>query len=625
MPTTVQFRRGTSTQNDSFTGSAGEITVDTTNKTIRVHDGSTPGGSRLLTAKFIANTYQTVASANSRLANTNAYIATKLNTTTFNAILANTNNYIATKVNTTTFNSALANTNSSVASQAARITLVNTNLLSTNTALRSYVDTKVSNLVDSAPGALDTLRELATALGNNANFSTTVTNLIGTKISVANTKVYLANTNSFIKAQLANTNAYIATKVNTTTFNSALANTNAWIATKITNSVSTTIQTRNIIPETDVTYNLGSPSRRFKTLYISGNTIAIGATTISASGSSLNVGGETLVSNSYLVATYQTKAVERAALANTNSSIATQAARITLVNTNLLNTNTAIRALDALKISVANAAAIYQTKAVERAALANTNSYIATKVNTTTFNSALANTNIYIATKANATNPTTSGVFAHTGRATISTNLAVTGNTSVGGSLTISGDLTVSGTTTTINSTTVSVADINIELGKTGTPTNATADGGGITLKGTTDKTFNWISATAAWTSSEHINLASTKSVYLNGTDIRATFAANSYVKSVLANTNSYIATQATRINLINTNLTGTNTAIRALDARKLEVANSFSTLTVRSANTAAVTTVASSVKLNDAIVVNPAGHLQIVVNGVTYKVPYFL
>jgi hypothetical protein len=44
MPTQVQFRRGTEAQNDAFTGAAGEITVDTTNDSIRIHDGSTAGG-----------------------------------------------------------------------------------------------------------------------------------------------------------------------------------------------------------------------------------------------------------------------------------------------------------------------------------------------------------------------------------------------------------------------------------------------------------------------------------------------------------------------------------------------------------------------------------------------------
>jgi hypothetical protein len=48
MPLQLQLRRGTSTQNDAFTGAVGEITVDTTNRTIRVHDNTTAGGSALV-------------------------------------------------------------------------------------------------------------------------------------------------------------------------------------------------------------------------------------------------------------------------------------------------------------------------------------------------------------------------------------------------------------------------------------------------------------------------------------------------------------------------------------------------------------------------------------------------
>lgn len=44
MSTQIQYRRGTDTQNNGFTGADGEITVDTTAKTLRVHDGSTAGG-----------------------------------------------------------------------------------------------------------------------------------------------------------------------------------------------------------------------------------------------------------------------------------------------------------------------------------------------------------------------------------------------------------------------------------------------------------------------------------------------------------------------------------------------------------------------------------------------------
>jgi hypothetical protein len=88
-----------------------------------------------------------------------------------------------------------------------------------------------------------------------------------------------------------------------------------------------------------------------------------------------------------------------------------------------------------------------------------------------------------------------------------------------GTSLTLSGDLTVNGTTTTINSTTLAVDDKNIVLGDVATPSDVTADGGGITLKGATDKTFNWLDATDSWTSSEHLTLNATKELRLADTD----------------------------------------------------------------------------------------------------------
>lgn len=45
----LQLRKGTATEHDTFTGANGEVTVDTTNKTLRVHDGTTAGGTRLAT------------------------------------------------------------------------------------------------------------------------------------------------------------------------------------------------------------------------------------------------------------------------------------------------------------------------------------------------------------------------------------------------------------------------------------------------------------------------------------------------------------------------------------------------------------------------------------------------
>jgi hypothetical protein len=53
MATQVQYRRGTNAQNAAFTGALAEITVDTTNGTLRVHDAITPGGSNIATVAYV--------------------------------------------------------------------------------------------------------------------------------------------------------------------------------------------------------------------------------------------------------------------------------------------------------------------------------------------------------------------------------------------------------------------------------------------------------------------------------------------------------------------------------------------------------------------------------------------
>ena len=54
----------------------------------------------------------------------------------------------------------------------------------------SDIDTAVANLVDSAPETLNTLNELAAALGDDPNYATTTTNAIGLRAKIANTTVY---------------------------------------------------------------------------------------------------------------------------------------------------------------------------------------------------------------------------------------------------------------------------------------------------------------------------------------------------------------------------------------------------------------------------------------------------
>ena len=98
--------------------------------------------------------------------------------------------------------------------------------------------------------------------------------------------------------------------------------------------------------------------------------------------------------------------------------------------------------------------------------------------------------------------------------------LDVTGVSTFDGNVTIAGTLTATGTSISLDSPIVTIKDSNIQLGTVSTPTDITADGGGLTLKGSTDKTFAWSNSTDAWTSSENIDLASGKSYFVNGNQV---------------------------------------------------------------------------------------------------------
>ena len=109
---------------------------------------------------------------------------------------------------------------------------------------------------------------------------------------------------------------------------------------------------------------------------------------------------------------------------------------------------------------------------------------------------------------------------------------SLTGNLTVGGDLTVSGTCTINGETVTVNATTLTVDDKAIELGSVYSPSDATADGGGVILKGSTDHTILWIDATDAWTFSEHVNLASSKEFKIDNTSVLSSSTLGSGVTS---------------------------------------------------------------------------------------------
>jgi trimeric autotransporter adhesin len=106
------------------------------------------------------------------------------------------------------------------------------------------------------------------------------------------------------------------------------------------------------------------------------------------------------------------------------------------------------------------------------------------------------------------------------------------GNSS--GTVVVAGNLTVNGTTTTINSVTLAVDDKNIVLGDVGSPDDTTADGGGITLRGTTDKTILWDNANDNWTFNQNVNIATGLAFKINnvavlsGTTLGSTIVSSS-------------------------------------------------------------------------------------------------
>jgi hypothetical protein len=123
---------------------------------------------------------------------------------------------------------------------------------------------------------------------------------------------------------------------------------------------------------------------------------------------------------------------------------------------------------------------------------------------------------------------------------TSNTQITTEDSVQVSGNLIVSGNLTVNGSTITVNTESIVIEDKNIELANVSSPSNVTADGGGITLKGATDKTFNWSNSTGSWTSSENIDLASGKVLKINGTEV---LSANAYTGSAAKWTNARLIT----------------------------------------------------------------------------------
>lgn len=139
----------------------------------------------------------------------------------------------------------------------------------------NYIQQQIDALVDAAPGALDTLNELAAAINDDSNFAGTITESIATKLAINDFETYfdshftLKSTTDLSEG----TNLYYTRN----RFDSDLEERLGAIDF-------------DIIPDADSTRSLGSADKRFKDLWLSGETLILGNLSISDGGSgTLNI------------------------------------------------------------------------------------------------------------------------------------------------------------------------------------------------------------------------------------------------------------------------------------------------------------------------------------------------
>jgi hypothetical protein len=155
----------------------------------------------------------------------------------------------------------------------------------------------------------------------------------------------------------------------------------------------------------------------------------------------------------------------------------------------------------------------------------------------------------------------------------------------VTGDVVVSGNLTVNGATTTINSTTLTIDDKQIILGSTASPSDATADGGGIVLKGTTDHSITWSNSTDYWNFSDGINIPAGSSIKIDGVDLISDTALKSSITTAagLNQIGTLLNLQVDNVN-INGNTISTNSGslilnpagIGVIDASNSRITNVY-------------------------------------------------
>ena len=165
----------------------------------------------------------------------------------------------------------------------------------------------------------------------------------------------------------------------------------------------------------------------------------------------------------------------------------------------------------------------------------------------------------------------------------VSGSARTTGDVTVGATLTVNGNFFVSGTVTTVNRTDLNIDDKTITMGRT-LASDALADGGGLVLKGTADRTWKW-SQTRGWESSQGVNVASGSGYSVNGTSVlNATTLGSGVVSSSLTSVGT-IGTGVWQGTVVGATYGGTGRSSYTIG--DILYANGTSSLTILGASTA--------------------------------------
>jgi hypothetical protein len=449
MSTQVQFRRGTTTQNNAFTGAAGEITYDTDVKTLRLHDGTTAGGGAIV------------------LNNTSAQTA--LNKT-FSTGSVWTGNAVGL---------AYGGTGSALTAAAGAVPY------STSSGL--------------GLSAAGTSGQVLTSGGTNSPVWVNASSLTTGTATVATTATNIAggSAGQLVIQSDTNLSTFITAGASGTFLQSAGAGyAPTWAAGQVTLG-STAVSLGGTVTTFSGLTNLIMGNGSFGTGSISGPGITgSGPWTVTVTGISSTTG---LSIGQEIKATAGTGSLHNSPTSVVIASIVSSTSitvTVTGGTTPTAGTITGITVLGYLQVPVGTNA---QRSWVPATGMVRYNS------DTVSFEgyssgawSSLGGvssvdkyTYIRAETSAGASNGELEFFVENSAGNAAQKAMGIT-NTGV----TIAGNLTVSGTTTTISSTTITVADKNIELGVVASPDNTTAAGGGITLKGTTDKIIDWNTGT---------------------------------------------------------------------------------------------------------------------------------